>query len=72
MQFPYGKGRSAVLWGIAICVGLLLFTVILNYYYPPKGLGDTYLNIVKKREVLSQMRVNLLKSVEMGKSAVMA
>ena len=72
MQFPYGKGRSAVLWGIGICVGVLLFTVILNYYYPPNRLEDTYINIVKKREVLSQMRINLLKSVEMEKNAVMA
>ena len=72
MQFPSGKGRRAVLWGIGICVGLLLFTVFLNYYYPPKRLGDTYLNIVKKREVLSQMRINLLESVEMEKNAVMA
>ena len=73
MQFPYGKGRSAVLWGIGICVGLLLFTVISIYYYnPPMRLEDTYKNIVKKREVLSQMRINLLKSVEMEKNAVMA
>ena len=72
VQFPYGKGRSAVLWGIGICVGVLLFTVILNYYYPPNRLEDTYINIVKKREVLSQMRINLLKSVEMEKNAVMA
>jgi len=35
-------------------------------------LEDTYKNIVKKREILSQMRVNLLKSVEMEKNAVMA
>jgi hypothetical protein len=72
VQFPSGKGRSAVLWGIGICVGLLLFTVILNYYYPPMRLGDTYLNIAKKKEVLSQMRINLLESVEMEKNAVMA
>jgi len=74
VKFPYGKGRSAVLWGIGICVGLLLFTVISIYYNynPPMSLGDTYKNIVKKREVLSQMRVNLLKSVEMEKNAVMA
>jgi hypothetical protein len=72
VQFPYGKGRIAVLWGIGICVGLLLFTVISNYYNPPMRLEDTYKNIVKKREVLSQMRINLLKSVEMEKNAVMA
>jgi hypothetical protein len=72
VQLPYGKGRSALLWGIGICVGLLLFAVISIYYKPPIGLEDTYKNIVKKREVLSQMRINFLKSVEMEKSAVMA
>lgn len=72
MPFPFAKGRSAFLWGIGICVGLLLFLVISNYYNPPMRLEDTYKNIVKKREVLSQMRVNLLKSVEMEKNAVMA
>ena len=72
MHFPDGKGRHAVLWGIGIFVGLLLFIIISNYYNPPVGLGDTFKNIVKKREILSQMRVNLLKSVEMEKNAVMA
>jgi len=72
VQFPRGKGRSAVLWGIGIGAGLLLFAVFSNYYNPPMRLEDTYKNIVKKREVLSQMRINLLKSVEMEKNAVMA
>ena len=72
MHFPDGKGRHAVLWGIGIFVGLLLFIIISNYYNPPVGLGDTFKNIVKKREILSQMRVNFLKSVEMEKNAVMA
>ena len=72
VQFPYGKARRAVLWGIGICAGLLLFTLISNYYHPPMRVEDTYKNIVKKREVLSQMRINLLKSVEMERDAVMA
>ena len=74
MKFPYFKGRSALLGGIGICVGILLFTVISIYYNyaPPMRLADTYKNIVRKREILSQMRTNLLKSVEMEKSAVMA
>ncbi len=72
MQSPDGKGRSAVLWGIGISVGLLLFGVISIYYAPPMRFEDTYKNIVKKREILSQMHANLLKSVEMEKNAVMA
>jgi hypothetical protein len=72
VQFPSAKGKSAVLWGIGICLGLLLFAVISTYYNSPKRLEDTYNIFVKKREILSQMRINLLKSVEMEKSAVMA
>ena len=72
MQFPDGKGRSALLWGIGISVGLLLLVVISKYYTPPMRYEDTYKNIVKKREILSQMRDNLHKSVEMEKNAVMA
>ncbi|MCX5910344.1 MAG: hypothetical protein NTV04_00305, partial [Deltaproteobacteria bacterium] len=72
VHFPEGKGRSAVLWGFGVFMGLLLFIVISNYYNPPMRLEDTYKNIVKKREILSQMRVNLIKSVEMEKNAVMA
>jgi hypothetical protein len=72
MHFPNVKGRSALLWGIGISVGLLLFVVISKYYTPPMRYEDTYKNIVEKREILSQMRANLHKSVEMEKNAVMA
>jgi Four helix bundle sensory module for signal transduction len=74
VQFPNGKSRSALFGGIGICVGLLLFAVISSYYNyePPVPLADTYKNIVEKRKILSQMRTNLLKSVEMEKNAVMA
>jgi hypothetical protein len=72
MQLPNGKGRSAVLWGIGISVGLLLFAVISKYYLPPVSLEDTYKNIVTKSETVSQLRINLLNSVEMEKNAVMA
>ncbi len=71
MHFPDGKIRSAVLWGIGISI-VLLFIAISNYYNPPMSLEDTYRNIIMKSELLSQMRVNLLKSVEMEKNAVMA
>jgi hypothetical protein len=66
------KGRSAVLWGIGISVGILLFVVILIYHETHLPLEDTYKNIMKKSELLSQMRIDLLKSVEMEKNAVMA
>ena len=72
MQLSDGKGRRAVLWGIGIPVGLLLVAVILRYYGPHAAIDGTYNNILKKSAVLSQMRIDLLKSVEMEKSAVMA
>ncbi len=72
MQFPKGKGRSAVLWGIGISVCLLLLAVISKYYLPPVHLEDTYRDIVKKGAIVAQMRINLLKSGEMEKNAVMA
>ncbi len=72
MQFPKDTNRNAVLWGIGIVVGLLLFAVISKYYISPIHLEDTYKNIMKKNAIVSQMRINLLKSVEMEKNAVMA
>jgi hypothetical protein len=72
MLFPKGKGRSAVLWGIGISLGLLLFVVIPKYRGTPLPPEDTYRNILMKSEIISQMRINLLKSVEMEKNAVMA
>jgi len=72
MRFLNGKGRSAILWGIGISVGLLLFAVIMTNHETHVPLQDTFKNIVKKSEILSQMRIDLLKSVEMEKNAVMA
>ena len=72
MQFPNGKGRSAVLWGIGISAGILLLAVISVFHGSHMPLEDTFKNIVKKREIVSQMRIDLLKSVEMEKNAVMA
>jgi len=72
MLFPNNKSRGVAFWGIGIAVGLLLFAVISKYYLPPASLEDTYKNIVKKSEIVSQLRINLLKSGEMEKSSVMA
>ncbi len=72
MQFLKYKGRSDILWGIGIVVGILLLAVLSRYYLPPLHMESTYRNIVMKGEVVAQMRINLLKSVEMEKNAVMA
>ena len=72
MQYANGKDRSAIFWGIGISVGILLFVFILTYHKTHVPLEDTFKNIVKKSEILSQMRIDLLKSVDMEKNAVMA
>jgi len=72
MQFFKNKGRSDILWGTGIAVGILLLAVISKYYLPPIHIGNTYRDIVIKSHVVAQMRINLLKSVEMEKNAVMA
>lgn len=72
MEFLTGKGRSAVLLGVALGLGLLFFVVMDRYHRSTLSLEDTYKNIVKKNELVAQMRINLSKSVELEKSAVMA
>jgi hypothetical protein len=72
MQLPKGKSRSAVLWVTIISLGLLVSLIFSKYLGPSVPLEDTYKNILQKSEILSQMRINLLKSVEMEKNAVMA
>ena len=72
MQFPKDTNRNAILWGIGIAAGILLLAVISKHYLPPVHLEDTYKNIMKKNAIVSQLRINFLKSVEMEKNAVMA
>ncbi len=72
MQFSNNKERIAVLLGIGIVITLIFFAVISNYYGNSVSLDTTYTNIVEKRRVLAQMRIDLLRSVEMEKNAVMS
>lgn len=72
MQDPNDTARNAVVWGILAFAALLLFPFISNHYNKPAPLEDTYKNIAEKKELLAQMRIHLLQSVEMEKDAVMA
>jgi hypothetical protein len=73
MQFRKDKERSAVVWGLGIAVMLiLLFSFISKQYSNPTSMGDTYGNIIEKKRILAEMRVQLHQSVEMEKNAVMA
>lgn len=72
MSLPDSKALTAILWGVGFAMAIVFFFMITrsnNSFEPSK---DTYLNVINKREILSQMRVNLSESVEMEKSAVMA
>ncbi len=72
MVFPKNKSLIAVLWGLGFSMVILFFFMISRQYAPPEAKNDTYLQVVQKTRTLSQMRINLLKSVEMEKNAVMA
>jgi hypothetical protein len=72
MQFPDSKTLIAVLWGFGLSMGVLFLFIIPRSYDSFELSKDTYLNVRKKNEILSQMRINLHKSVEMEKNAVMA
>ena len=58
--------------GIGIVSILICILIISGHYSNTKSLEDTYRNIIEKKEILSQIQINLLKSVEMEKDAVMA
>ena len=72
MQSLNGKRQKAIIWGVGIFSILLSIFIISRHYSNTKSLEDTYKNIIEKKEILSQIRINLLKSVEMEKDAVMA
>ena len=72
MQFPDSKTLIAVLWGVGLSMGVLFLFIIPRSYDSFELSKDTYLNVRKKNEILSQMRINFHKSVEMEKNAVMA
>ena len=72
MQSLNGKIMKPFMWGIGIYSILLTIFSISSHFSNTKSLGDTYKDIIEKKEILSQIRINLLKSVEMEKDAVMA
>jgi len=73
MQFQQDNEKRTVTWGLAIIVTLFaLFSFFASQFRNPAFLGDNYESIVEKKRVLAEMRVQLHKSVEMEKNAVMA
>lgn len=72
MNYSGEKKRSLFLWGAGISGLLIFFFVVAKYLDPPTPLNDTLLNQMEKNEIISQLRVHLMKSVEMEKNAVIA
>jgi hypothetical protein len=69
-QHPFGKVNAS----LAVLTLILLVLVLIFFRFKGGGpdLQDIISNMTKKMELLSEMRVNLLKSEETEKSAVMA
>ena len=72
MKFSSNKERNAVIVGIGVVCAFLLFAAISQFSNSSTSLDNAYLNLVEKKKVLAQMRIHLLKSIEMEKNAVMA
>jgi hypothetical protein len=72
MQFSNKKEQIAFMVGIGIALAIILFAVIAQYHVDSLSKNSPYENTLEKKRILSQMRIDLLKSVEMEKNAVMA
>lgn len=71
MQIINGMKRNWGIWGLAILAAVLLF-VFLSAINKPVSIEERYAGIVAKNNLLAQMRIHFLQSVEMEKNAVMA
>ena len=66
------RERLAMLLGCGIAVAFILVAVLARYSDNPPSMHSMYENILEKKKILEHLRLDLLKSVEMEKSAVMA
>jgi hypothetical protein len=72
MQFSNKKEQAAFMLGVGIAMAIIFFAVIAHYSGDSTSKNSPYENTLEKKKILSQMRIHLLKSVEMEKNAVMA
>lgn len=72
MQWKKNKEQIALLVGCGLALTLILFAFFAKYSNNSASIRTVYENILEKKRVLSEIHVNLLKSVEMEKNAVMA
>lgn len=72
MQFANNNDKIKVIAGICITIAIIIFAVIVKYGGDFIFNNSPYNNYLKKNRIISQMRIDLLKSVEMEKNAVIA
>jgi hypothetical protein len=72
MRFLSTKISITLLLGSGIAMGILLYAGIQMYYGHHVTPEYKFQSIIQMSEIISQMRIDLLKSVEMEKNAVMA
>lgn len=72
MQRTKNKEQMALLMGCGLALALILFAVFAKYSNNSASMRTVYENILEKKRILGEIRVELLKSVEMEKNAVMA
>jgi len=72
MQYTKKKERLALAAGCGIALALILFAVFAKFGDSSPSVSTGYKAVLARKELLARMRLQLLKSVEMEKSAVMA
>jgi Four helix bundle sensory module for signal transduction len=72
MQWTKNKERTALIVGCGLALTLILFAFFAKYSNNSTSMRTVYENILTKKGILSEIHINMLKSVEMEKSAVMA
>lgn len=66
------KEQRALMLGCGLAMAIVLFAVFAKFSTDAPSMNTVYENILEQKKVLEQMRIQLLKSVEMEQRAVMA
>lgn len=72
MSWTPNKEQSALLIGCGLALAIILFAIVTKNLTNSNPARTVYENNLEKKRVISAIRIDLLKSIEMEKSAVMA
>ena len=72
MQRVAKREQIALFLGCGFAFAFIVFSVVAHYTYTSGPTRTAYENVQKRLQVLEQMHIHVLKSVDMEKSAVMA